>query len=547
MDKTYIDQVLTAKYPAYWAMKYKTIKNKPLTFQSNYNAFANRPWQEDLLNDTHPNKVIQKSRQLGLSEMAATEAIWFADVHENVKVMYTFPTKNQMEDFSKTRIDPVLKASSHLSKKLNKNINNVSTKAIGSSTIFMRTSGDGSQGEGADIDMYCADEYDRMKENVETAFAESLQSSEYGLMRRWSTPTIPGKGINKVYLESDQRVYLHKCDHCGHWQEITYDHIHQMKDGVNKITGEIEDGTFEFLCEKCKKPLDRWKPGQWVAKRPDIKETRGYFISQLNATHITADNIKRRESKYASKQLFNNYVIGRPYVNASLLVTEADVQAMITMQEEELTRTSDYIGYVVGIDWGEPSWCLVLGLRKDYRIQVVGMKKFYRNETQPLYDVKCMISYLKPFKPNIIIADAGYGADKNIELMRAFPHATYSCTWNTIITPTSTVHFIDRWNEQARMVNVDKTSKMQRTLQSIKMAYIGFYGWQDPMTQTFAKHIENVRIQDNEKNGLIYQSATRIGPDHLACCLAYALIGIDKLTNYGINVSAGYKMEYLNG
>src|SRR5699024_11156059 len=146
------------------------------------NPFANRPWQQELLNDTHPNKVIQKSRQLGLSEMAVTEALWFADTHDNVNIMYTFPTKQQMEDFSKTRIDPVLMASPQLQSKLNKKLNNVSTKAIGTSNLFMRTSGDGSQGEGADIDMYCADEYDRMKDGVELAFAESLTSSKYGLM-----------------------------------------------------------------------------------------------------------------------------------------------------------------------------------------------------------------------------------------------------------------------------------------------------------------------------------------------------------------------------
>lgn len=161
----------------------------------------------------------------------------------------------------------------------------------------------------------------------------------------------------------------------------------------------------------------------------------------------------------------------------------------------------------------------------------------------PLYDVNQVIAHLKPYKPNLIIADAGYGADKNTELFRSFPQASWSCSWGTITSPYSSINFIDQWNERRRMVNVDKTSKMQRTLQGVKKGYIGFYSWQDDMTKLITKHLQNVQILDKEKDGMVYQVATRKGDDHLACCLAYALIGVDRLTQYGLKVSQGYRME----
>ena len=45
-----------------------------------------------IVNDTHPNKVVIKSRQLGLSEMGVMEMVHFADLHSyaNVKCLYTF-------------------------------------------------------------------------------------------------------------------------------------------------------------------------------------------------------------------------------------------------------------------------------------------------------------------------------------------------------------------------------------------------------------------------------------------------------------------------
>ena len=544
VDKT-VDRYLQRTKPAYWALRHKTIKGRPLTFRSKTNGLCHRPWQEEILNDLHSNKIVQKSRQLGMSEVAVTEALWFASQHKNVNIMYTFPTKAQMEDFSKTRVDPVIKNSEYLSKKINPSINSVSTKALGNNNIFMRTAGDGSQGEGADIDMYCADEYDRMKAGIETAFEESLSSSPYGYMRRWSTPTLPGLGVNKLFLDSDQRFYLHKCDKCGHWQEIEYENIVQVKDTIDAVTGEFEDGTYMYICKKCKKELNRWGEGEWVAKYPTRKDTRGYFISQLNAVHISADKVKKKELKYAFKSLFYNYVLGKPFANVALQVTDQDVMSNVYMDRESYNRTPEFVAYVAGIDWGEPAWCVVLGIRANNTIQVVSLKQFYRSETMPLHDVRQVISHLKPFSPQLIIADAGYGADKNTELYRNFPHAAYSCTWRTLTSAYGTVNFIDHWNENTRMVTVDKTSKMQRTLQSVKMGHIGFFNWSHPMTQTIAKHLQNVQILDQEKDGIVYQQATRKGPDHLACCLSYALIGVDRVTQYGLKVSRGYHMETL--
>lgn len=546
LKREQIDAYLKKEYPSWWAMKYKKIKNKKLTFTSKTNPFANRPWQEEILNDKHPNKIVQKSRQVGMSELAVTEVLWFADMHKNVNIMYTFPTEKLMQDFSKSRVDPVIKASEYLSSKIDRGVDSVTTKALQGSYFFMRTSGDGSQGEGADIDMYCADEYDRMKPGVELAFTESLSSSKYGLMRRWSTPTLPGMGINKLYDESDQKTYLHKCQACGQWQEITEESIKQVKDGIDPVTKEIAPGTFLFVCKKCNKELDRWAKGEWVAKRPSVKDIRGYYISQLNQTYISADEIMKKQNSYAFKQLFYNYVIGRPYQNVGLQVTEADVRNHVIMAKEELNRSDNFVAYVAGIDWGEPSWVLVIGIRPNNALQVVAARKFQRSETRPLYDAKQVISFLQGFNPNLIVADAGYGADKNTELFRAFPQATFTCTWKTIQSAYSDANFLDKWQDKTKTVRVDKTTKMQRTLQAVKMGYIGFYEWANPMTQLLALHLGNVQILDKEQDGIVYQQATRKGDDHLACCLAYALIGVDRITQYGLNVSQGYSMEVLS-
>lgn len=44
-------------------------------------AFSHRPWQRQIVNDIHPNVVVIKSRQMGLSEISVAHMLWFADVH----------------------------------------------------------------------------------------------------------------------------------------------------------------------------------------------------------------------------------------------------------------------------------------------------------------------------------------------------------------------------------------------------------------------------------------------------------------------------------
>lgn len=147
-----LEDVFVRRFASIWALKYKPLKGKPLTFRSKHNPFKHRPWQEQILNDNHPNKIVEKSRQLGLSELSVTECVHFLITHPQTKIMYTFPTYHQMNDFSTTRVSPVFRDSPYLSSMLSKEVNNVSTKKIGQSYLLMRSSSSGSIGEGADVD-----------------------------------------------------------------------------------------------------------------------------------------------------------------------------------------------------------------------------------------------------------------------------------------------------------------------------------------------------------------------------------------------------------
>lgn len=99
-DPITVDQlnyVIMMSKPSNYIAANHTIKGNPITFNvPNHDishALGHRPWQIGILNDLSQNVVIQKSRQLGLSELGIEQMIYWLDVHsyDKVKGLYTFP------------------------------------------------------------------------------------------------------------------------------------------------------------------------------------------------------------------------------------------------------------------------------------------------------------------------------------------------------------------------------------------------------------------------------------------------------------------------
>src|SRR5690606_17227063 len=99
---------------------------------------------------------------------------------------------------------------------IDEDVNSLSAKRIRDSFIYFRSSSKPGALEGIDIDYLSMDEYDRVPSLAEASALESMSSSKYKIVNRWSTPSIPNMGIHKLFEQSDQFWYLHKCEHCNH-------------------------------------------------------------------------------------------------------------------------------------------------------------------------------------------------------------------------------------------------------------------------------------------------------------------------------------------
>lgn len=534
--------------PSIWGMLHRSLKGKPYRFLISPSEYAeriakvqHRPFLIKMLDDQTNKKCIQKSRQAGVSENAVTELVWFLKTHPRTKAVYTFPSKPQMEDFSNSRVQPAFDENEYM-RSLLTGINNVSNKQIGDgSFLLMRSAATGRLGEGIDADVAFFDERDRMDEKIEAAFSQSLSASAYGYLREFSTPTLPGKGINKMFQSSCQYRWFVRCE-SGHAQTLTYpDNIgfyHDMDMGLDYV----EPGTCYFKCNhkdshgvECSSEINRWK-GEWVAAYPErAKDIAGFHINQLSCVWITADDIMNNFKKYRFLDLFYNYVLGEIYADSNSLMTEELlISCLDTTRGFVGQRKDNYVSVTAGIDWGYLNWCVVLGKRIDGKYEVCGIK-WVEDNKDVLIAAKEIGSYLAQFRPDLIVADLGYGRDRCMELQRQYPERVFACSYTNTVNDKT---FNPIWTAGQSRVSVNRTAHLRNMTYAIKNKKLIFPGLYENYDTMF-KHILNLvplheELEDSTKEDVvIVEKIDKKGPDHLSHALAYAILAMEKISGEG--------------
>jgi hypothetical protein len=531
--------------PVTWGMANRALKGEPYRFelpvsQRNKVEFFNRhrPFLAQMLADQAPNKCYEKSRQCGASESSVTEVLWFLATHHATKAIYVFPTKDQMQDFANSRIDPALDETEYM-KSLRGKIDNVGMKQIGrASYLVMRSGQTPRAGEGVDADCLYIDEKDRMSDKIESAFEQSLSASRYKILREFSTPTLPGSGIDKSFNTSSQNFWFVKCD-SGHSQTLKYpENILVLKE-PDPTHDYVQPGSYSFRCERpdCPSAINRWD-GEWVAKYPERGDTHaGYHINQLSCVWLSADQIMGQLKKYRFKDIFYNYVLGLPYASdEGLISAEALYRCIDRSRWLPGVRLSEYSAVVAGIDWGHLNWCVVLGRRRDGKYEVCGLK-WVADDADVLIAAKSIADFLEPFNPNYIVADMGYGRDRNMELLRRYPDRVYGCFYTS--GTANDKSFLPVWSDTNFRVTVNRTAHLRNMLESTKMQKIIFPGKEEDY-QVMFKHILSLALIHQEEEDPetrvveIIEKIGKTGDDHYAHAYAYALLAMEKITNNGI-------------
>jgi hypothetical protein len=314
----------------------------------------NFPYQREWYSEevaTARNVVWQKAAQVGMSayawRWAARRAEQFGD-----RVIYFFPTDDDVSDFGDQRIEPSIEDSAFLLSRIPaKFVRHKHLKQIGRGWLSLRGTQSKSTVQSVDADALVFDEYDYLNqknlEQAERRLAGSMAAGRFPRTRRLGYPTVAGYGINHRYERSDKRRWLVTCADCGAEQPIEWKNMRwrtQEGGDVYREGRDIYEDAMEVAeawraCGECDASLEppdgeRAGPihaGRWVASRES--DVIGYHVPRLIVPRTDLVELVQnfRRTSPAAQEAFWNNDLGLPYSPAEAALSEEAILAACSL------------------------------------------------------------------------------------------------------------------------------------------------------------------------------------------------------------------------
>lgn len=376
-------------------------------------SFANHEYQERILRDESREIVIRKCSQVGLSETSARMALALCAVIPNFTVGYTLPTAGFATTFMRTRIDPVIQSSPYLSDMIHTTTDNAEVKRLGDSYLYLK----GSQSSNAPIsvpmDMLIHDELDFSDPEVISQYQSRLTHSRHKRKIKLSTPTVPGRGIDKEFQRSRRWFNLVKCSRCGHW--FTPDFYRHVK--IPKFTGDLREITKANLhkydysrayveCPACGgAPSMQPDYREWVLENPDdYFLAAGYQVSPFDAPNIiTPGYLIEASTQYKRRIDFENFSLGLPAEDKESTLLAEELKAVIVQM------SPGGLGRVMGLDMGMECHCVIADVTWDGQLIIVhsevipvGKVRERRKELARQFGVRMTVVDSQPYTETVL-------------------------------------------------------------------------------------------------------------------------------------------------
>lgn len=300
---------------AQWAVRNIRLDGRPFRFEGHEYLRA-------IYDDPAQHIVISKAAQVGGTTYAILRSLHAC--LNGLNVIYFFPTRTDVLEFSKSRITPLLQDNPFLQEQLT-DTDTAGLKRIGEAYLYLRGMQSTVGMKSVPADMIVFDELDEATPDAKALALERISHSDYKRVIELSNPSLPDYGIDEQYQNSDQRHWSVKCPSCGKWTTPEKEFPTKLNQEQQLIVPDGAGG-HALVCPDCKSPLDM-EAGEWVSDFPE-REIHGYRISQLFSPKIDAGEILKeyRTTRYADR--FFNLKIGIPWAD---LERRLDPMSVLTL------------------------------------------------------------------------------------------------------------------------------------------------------------------------------------------------------------------------
>jgi hypothetical protein len=206
----------------------------------------------------------------------------------------------------------------------------------------------------------------------------------------------------------------------------------------------------------------------------------------------------------------------------------------------------------MGTDWGDKSWGVVGMKHPDNPEKIIILDIWHCEDSEAIIElngrkanphIKRAGEKMEQWEINRGVFDAGYGKDRNFELMQDFPGRVFSCFYpNLSVAVNKQVN--DEWGDEDRQpkVSVDRTTTLEVMAKMFRDGKFIIPNWvaQNPLFETFIKHVTNlvliIDIDEDEKTKkevMTKRVGTLPGGDHFGHAMNYLTIALRKEEDTG--------------
>lgn len=261
------------------------------------------PYLKEVM-DTATNRETREVVFIAGSQVGKTASLLqicgFYMANDPTSIMVLSPTIDEAETFSKTRLDPTIKATKVLNAVIEHSEETDTKNKRAKSTMLLKTfiggfismvgSNSPSGLASRAIKVLLADEVDRYavtagREGSPLELAKQRTATFHDKKILYvSTPTIKGHSlIDDLFQESDQRYFHIPCQHCGTYQKLVWSQVRWDKNKEN-----ISDhNTCRYECIECgehmrgtgRPVMSLFSNGKWIAEAES--EKAGFHVNSL--------------------------------------------------------------------------------------------------------------------------------------------------------------------------------------------------------------------------------------------------------------------------
>ena len=216
-------------------------------------------------------------------------------------VGYFFPTDTDMQDYVKSRFNPLIQLNKESIGKWIKSgragTDSAGLKRIGNANLFLRgstlspgeTVGDArksTKATGIQFDRLVVDEIDQIHPEAIAKMRKRMTNAKiYGNLGRdeeryIANPSDEDRGIDLYWQKSNKKWWNMLCV-CGHYTNP----VRYFLNDPEKSIGILPNGRGYIKCEKCEKPLG-YNSGMYISECPGVTDLNMYQWSHLSSAYV---------------------------------------------------------------------------------------------------------------------------------------------------------------------------------------------------------------------------------------------------------------------